>query len=351
MLITRGNLLIPPLCALLLSVPACQNLASPRPGPSERDTPSTPTVSADEEKWPLRGRLYTDARVETEGTVGADVDVDVSPDGSRIAFASTRFTNPPKIFVKDIKGGGVIQKTTGGASDIQPKFSPDGNKIAFASNRYGSFDILIVSAKSGNGLMQLTSSDADEIHPTWSPDARRIAYSMREGGQWNIWIIDLEGQRRTKLGPGLYPEWSPDGRLLAFQRPSLRDQGWYGIWVVEAEGGSPREVATAEDRAAIQPSWAPNSKRIVFATARSHGERPHEAPKADDLWVVDIEKGYRYQLTEHRTEDYAPAWGLDGRIYFTSLREGTPSIWSLQPVDTGALFRESQKPLPKVRMP
>ncbi|MGE3165026.1 MAG: TolB family protein [Planctomycetota bacterium] len=343
MSITRRLLLT----GVVLSALGCRVAATPQAGPTADDSPRlTAMPPTSEPAWPLRGRLYTDARVETDGREGADFDVDVSPDGTRIVFSSTRFTTAPKVFSKDLRGGGVTQKTNGAASDIQPKFSPDGNKIAFASNRYGNYDILVVPASGGNGLMQLTNSPADEIHPTWSPEAKRIAYCMLEDDQWNIWIIDLDGQRRTKLGPGMYPEWSPDGALLAFQRPSMRGRGWHGIWVVEVEGGSPREIATAEDRASIQPSWAPNSRRMVFATARSPEERPFDPPRADDLWIVDLEGGYRYQLTEHPSEDYAPNWGLDGRIYFTSLRGGTPGIWSVKPVDPRTLFGDDGMPLP-----
>lgn len=325
------------LCLLLLT--GCAQMAStPRAGPEGGTAAgSEPATHLDE--WPLRGQLYTDARIETDGTLGADFDVDVSPDGLMLAFASTRFSEQPRIFLRDTRGGGVIQKTSGTGRDIQPKFSPDGKRIAFASDRYGNFDVLIISAQGTGPVLQLTSSQADEIHPTWSPDGRRLAYCAREpGGDWTIWVIELEGQRRTRLGPGLYPEWSPDGQWLAFQRASQRGPGWYGIWVVEASGGAPREVVTEERRAAVQPSWAPNSRRLAYATAGHPEARPFDPPRAENLWIVDLDLGTRYQLTSESSEDYAPAWGLDGRIYFTSLRGGTARIWSARPVDPAAFL-------------
>ena len=88
-------------------------------------------------------------------------------------------------------------------------------------------------------------------------------------GGWSLWIIELEGQKRTQLGSGLYPEWSPDGKYLAFQRPSLRGKGWFGIWIVNVEGGPPRQVACDENWGSIQPAWSANSRRIVYSTARN----------------------------------------------------------------------------------
>ncbi|MEM7166966.1 MAG: hypothetical protein AAF581_15995 [Planctomycetota bacterium] len=287
-----------------------------------------------ESDWPLRGRLYNDVRVETDGTVGADFDVDVSPDGQDLVFASNRHTANSKIWIKRGRQSGLTQKTSGNSRDIQPKFSPDGKRIAFSSNRFGNFDVMVVPSGNASGVMQLTSGDGDEIHPTWSPTGEQIAYCARQPGDkhWDIWIIELDGQRRTRFGPGLYPEWSPDGKWLAFQRPSGRGKGWYGVWIVEVAGGAPREIATYEDRAAIQPSWSPSSQELVYATTSQANSDPSAPPRADNLWVVELDKGKKYQLTEHPAPDYSPAWGLDGRIYFTSYRGASPALWSLKPV-------------------
>ncbi len=295
----------------------------------------------------FRGRLFKHHRLETEGSVGGDYDVDVSPDGTLLVFSSTRHNPEPKIMVKNLSGSGLTQKTHGPQRDIQPKFSPDGQWIAYASDRSGSFDVLIISARRNEAYWQLTHTPGDEIHPTWSPDGKRLAYCAREGdGNWSLWIIEFEGQRRTQLGPGVYPEWSPDGQYLAFQRPSLRGQGWYGIWIVEVTGGAPREVASSESWGCIQPCWSPNSSRIAYSTARSNPDHSFEPTRADDLWVVEIDGGPPYRLTTDPAEDYAPAWGLDGRIYFTSDRGGTPRIWSAEPERQPDAFRTDSRKFP-----
>ncbi|MFN0060595.1 MAG: hypothetical protein ACKVX7_19235 [Planctomycetota bacterium] len=331
---TRGNFL---LLALVAFSAGCQN-----PHPSQPDRPVAPIeqFSASNISTPaFAGRLYSELREETTGgSTGGDFDVDVAPDGTALVFSSTRYTTTPKIFVKKIAVGGLIQKTAGAHQDIQPKFSPDGTRIAYASDREGNFDLMIIATDENAAPWKLTSAPADEIHPTWSPDGRAIAYCARgPEGSWQLWIIDVETQKRSLLGPGLYPDWSPDGAYLAFQRPSLRAPGWHGIWIVAATGGSPREVVTEESWGSIQPAWAPNSKRLVYGTARSPIATPADPPHAEDLWVVDLD-GHRFQLTDNDCEDYAPAWGLDGRIYFTTHESGSPRIVSLKPSD--AFMRE-----------
>ncbi|MEM7262292.1 MAG: hypothetical protein AAF488_09910 [Planctomycetota bacterium] len=293
-----------------------------------------PTVRGSERSGPrfsTMGRPYADLQVHTHGTVGGDFDVDVSPDGKWITYASTRHSEQPNIYLQRLERGGAIEKTRSNTRDIQPKFSPDGKWIAFASDREGNFDIWIIPVTGSAAPWHLTQSSADEIHPTWSPDGQSIAYCAREaGGEWFLWRIDVRTQKRTQIGPGLYPEWSPDGKSLAFQRPSERGAGWYGVWIVAIDGGAPEEMVTEENWGTIQPAWSPNSKSLVYGTARAPIDRPDAPPRADDLWVVSRD-GRRYQLTTAAGSDYAPAWGLDGRIYFTSHRGGSPRIVSLKP--------------------
>ena len=327
---------------LLLGLVSCQALSTPRRGGTSTTGIHDPTVSDGTPRSgssasvevlvpKFRQTLYSDLRQETRGSEGGDFDVDVSPDGRSQVFSSTRYAPTPKIFMKDPLGG-IIQKTSGPQHDIQPKFSPDGEWIAYASNRDGNFDILIIPAHRNEAYWQVTRSPVDEIHPTWSPDGKRIAYSARdESGDWNLMIFELDSRQVVQLGVGLNPEWSPDGTSLAFQRPSQRGAGWYGIWIVAVSGGAPREVFTDPKRGAIQPAWSPDSRSLVFATASAPVGRPWDtaSARADDLWVVDLDGMHLYRLTQHDAADLGPAWGLDDRIYFTSLRGKSPRLWSL----------------------
>ena len=129
----------------------------------------------------------------------------------------------------------------------------------------------------------------------------------------------------------MHPEWSPDGDFLVFERPSRRYAGRQGIWIVPVVGGAPREVFTDKDEDAIHPAWSPNSASLVFATRRAPLEAGWEtaATTADDLWVVELGGRHLFRLTHHESADFAAAWGLDDRIYFTSERDGTMRLWSV----------------------
>ena len=110
--------------------------------------------------------------------VGADTDPDVSPDGKRIVFASTRHSTSADIYVKKVAGQTVTRLTGDPANDIQPTVSPDGNFIAYASDRSGNWDIYVMAAD-GRKPFQVTNTLAHEVHPSWSPEIGRASWRER----------------------------------------------------------------------------------------------------------------------------------------------------------------------------
>jgi TolB protein len=54
-----------------------------------------------------------------------------SPDGTRIAFASTCSSHPPDLWVVPVAGGNPVALTHGACSVVWPTWSPDGSRIAF----------------------------------------------------------------------------------------------------------------------------------------------------------------------------------------------------------------------------
>ena len=68
----------------------------------------------------------------------------ISPDGQTIAFSYKG-----DIYTVAAAGGTARQLTTNAAYDAYPVWSPDGQKIAFASTREGGFDVFLMSSQGG----------------------------------------------------------------------------------------------------------------------------------------------------------------------------------------------------------
>lgn len=267
---------------------------------------------------------------------GFDADPDIDSTGRRLVFSSTRHNNRPDLYIKQVEGVAVTQLTADPSSDVQPVFSPDDSRVAFASDRSGNWDIWVIGVDGGQPL-QITATPHDELHPTWSPDGTQLAYCRlsRSGGQWELWTSATHsGGGHRFIGYGLFPEWSPLGDAIAYQRARERGTRWFSIWTIRLVDGEPRyptEIAFSAHQALILPSWTPDGRRIAFTASDFLPDSSGEAsvtPERFDIWVMNVDGGERYRLTDGHGLNYAPVFGPDGRGYFTSNRGGQDNIWS-----------------------
>jgi TolB protein len=330
----------------------CQRLAPlfqpvrAAPPPSEPSAQAPAAASPDEvsmfgdhpgaEGVRYENRLLTNMTRHTFSAAGRDFDPDLHPDGQTLAFASTRNSERPDLFLKHVDGFAITQLTADPADDIQPRFSPDGEKVVFCSNRTGNWDIWVVNCD-GTGLTQLTHDRADEVAPCWSPDGMRVAFTAwgRRSHQWEIWVLTLDrpGIRRF-LCYGMFPDWSPDGQRITFQRARQRGTRWFSVWAVELVGEEarhPTELAYSDSAACIAPRWSPDGKTIVYCTVRQTAAARRNAEDiAADVWLVDAQTGRRLQLTDGAVSAFNPTWSRTDRIFFVSAQSGIENIWSLR---------------------
>jgi TolB protein len=97
-----------------------------------------------------------------------------SPDGKKIVYSryAANTTNgytsySPDIFVKNLVDGTTKRIVASTAYDTEPTWSPDGTKIAFVSSRSGRPQIYTVSA-TGGGLTRITQTSTGETSPAWT---------------------------------------------------------------------------------------------------------------------------------------------------------------------------------------
>jgi len=305
----------------------------------------------------------------TFAEAGGDFNVDVDRSGKWLAYATTRYSVTPKICLQSTAGKAVTLFTQDNMSDMMPKFSPDGELIAWCSNRYGNWDILVQrrDAKPESRPTQLTSSPDDDIHPTWSADQSLLAFSRFNSmdGLWQIWIMDYHTRTLSNITEGLFPEFCPvikkrddKGKpvyTIAYQRNRKRDMPWFSIWTIDVRMGeqgrveavaAPVEIVANDQWAAITPSWSPDGEYLAFATVRKSPLAQWQARiyKADDIWVVSVNGTDLTQITNHAAPEWEPCWAQEegnpcGRIYFSSLANGHPNIWSVKPLVAGMLVQ------------
>lgn len=171
----------------------------------------------------------------------------MSPNGKRILSWSGTWT-AMKMFVSNLDGSDARQLTDGSGVVWGARWSPDGKWIAFADkDAKGDLHIFVINAD-GSGRRQvsrLEATDLQEQMPSWSTDGTKLAAQAGARGQpAHIWILEVSTGAGRKLAPheayqDEVPAWFPDGKHIAFQSDRT---GRMEIWVMNADGSSPRQV-------------------------------------------------------------------------------------------------------------
>lgn len=227
-----------------------------------------------------------------------------SPDGSRIAFASTRSVGPPHtdghIFIMNADGTGQRRLVFDLSSAGSPAWSPDGTKIAFAGCCRPGWDIYVIN-EDGSGLVQLTSDDLFDSSPDWSPDGSRIVFGKDADGSGpklpshGLYLMNADGTglRQLTRGYGAQPAWSPARTDIAF----ARSDDPRGIYLIDPRTGEEIRLTSGED---TEPAWSPDGTRIAFTSYRVNGE--------GDIFVLESDGSHLTQITDNPFGDYEPAW-------------------------------------------
>ena len=153
------------------------------------------------------------------------------------------------------------QLTIGPLMFSNPTPSPDGKKL-FVIGQQRRFDLIRLDGKSQQFSIDLPGVSAGEADIT--RNGEWVTYVAHP--DLTLWRSKPDGSSRQQLtySPMLahMPRWSPDGTQIAFMA-SRPGKPWK-IFVIPAEGGSPREV-TAGSRNQGDPTWTPKGDAIVFA--------------------------------------------------------------------------------------
>jgi dipeptidyl aminopeptidase/acylaminoacyl peptidase len=256
-------------------------------------------------------------------------DAQLSPDGKRVAYVVTQFAQEDDqshgaIWLGNLQDGTTLQFTTGDAADSEPRWSPDGSRLAFVSTRHEGKPQIFVIGLHGGEPRRVTNAPDGATTPRWSPDGRSICYSSavpvdaQEVPQETAW---LEGRDTLADAPRMRRQNTlfsrADGRGYIDRRIHL--------FLIDAE--SPKAEArqlTDGELDEIEAAWSPDGRRIAFVSNRR--EDREYSPFAGDLWTLDAESGEITALTGGGLSIGAPAWSPNGRhIAFYGGPEGPGS--------------------------
>jgi dipeptidyl aminopeptidase/acylaminoacyl peptidase len=207
-------------------------------------------------------------------------------------------------------------------SDAQ--WSPDGTRIAFLARGEPSGTQIFVKWLDSEGATQITRLTESPSEINWSPDGKYIAFRMLvpKKQSWGV-----EGKVSALKPEGA--KWTQAPRIVEKlnyrrDRQGFIDDGSRHIFVVSADGGTPRQITTG-DWDHNDAEWMPDGKSLLVTALRV--EDAEYRWRESDIYKVDVESGRITQLTNRKGPDGSPVPSPDGRMIAYSGYDSTDATW------------------------
>ena len=220
-----------------------------------------------------------------------------SPSGGQIAYVSFE-SRKPVVYVHDVATGRRRLIANFRGSNSAPAWAPDGRTLAVTLSRDGGSQLYTIDANGGEPRRLMQSSGID-TEPVFSSDGRTIYFVSDRGGAPQIYRVPVGGgsaERVTFSGNyNISPSISPDGKWLAF---ISRVGGAFKLHVMDLASGAVNAITdtTADEN----PSFAPNSRLLVYATQQQGREA---------LMTTTLDGKIKARLAGQAGDIREPDWG------------------------------------------
>ncbi len=221
-----------------------------------------------------------------------------SPDSRRMALANDR-SGSEDVYVVEVSDGSALRLTASPLYETFPSWTPDGNAILYTrlDARWVDHDVFEIAPSGGTPRLVLADKDYFDYRQgasfgfvQASPDGSTLLFRSQRSGWANYWVVRRGGAGPRPLAAESADQsdarWSPDGSQVLFLSIT---NGTQSLKVAPAAGGKARTVVGPEVGMVTRAMWSPDGRRISYAFG--------SPTRAYDLYVVDAGGGTPRQLT------------------------------------------------------
>lgn len=239
-------------------------------------------------------------------------DPQISPNGNQIIYerrSNDIMTDETlsNLWIINRDGSGHRAIVSGSIQASSPRWSKNGERIAYISSEKNGSSIYVRWMDSGQ-TAQLVRLQKKISSLTWSPDGHWLAFSMG---------VDVESKPLVAL-PDM-PEgakWSEPAKVIdsvIYKRDGeigLLEPAYLHIFVIPADGGTPRQLTTGAFDYEGPFSWTPDSSHIIFSGTQ---DKDWEYQRIErDIYSISVADGTLKRLTDKAGGERLPKVSPDG---------------------------------------
>lgn len=248
--------------------------------------------------------------------------VDVSIDGTQLAYLSYR-NNTSNIFIKDnSKQGSSVQRTKRQAV-LDFSYSPDGKYLCFSEKSGKNTQIYQTGAKVGYICRQITSGNND-YSPVYSSSSNSIFFARQENTGISVWSYNFANNFLANYTKGMNPYSLKTENAILCTR--INAEEYSEIWRINYDTGVEVCIVSVPQRSFTTPSVSPDGKWILMVGSNILMNGTSQYANTD-IFVCRTDGTQLTQLTYHAADDLTPVWSRDGKyIYFISQRGSATAV-------------------------
>jgi dipeptidyl aminopeptidase/acylaminoacyl peptidase len=252
-------------------------------------------------------------------------DPQLSPDGRFVAYvvmtvSLEKNNRVNHIWIVPAAGGVPTPLLRPDGSDSSPRWSPDGTRLAFLSTRGGASQVWVAAIdRSGTAseARRITSLATEASSFAWSPNSKSVVFASDVFPPCTAIACDEKALREFEARQSKAHVFD---HLVFRHWVSWKDGRYSHLFVVPVDrSGEPRDVTPGE--ADVPPfslggpddyAFSPDSKELAFAKKTD----PVEATSTNsDLFLVDLTNpaASPRKITTNPAADSGPAYSPDGR--------------------------------------